>query len=252
MALGDSLGWGYQPNDLNRGPGDKGYVRAVAGWIGTRQGGVRPRLINLSVPGETAASFFDTTQVGAFLNSNYPLIGRRSQAQTFGERVTAETAAGRTVTHVTYSLGGNDLLGLLNGSFLALPFDEQQRRTDAAITAADSQVGQALTLVRQRLPGATLAIPGYYNCYGAFPGSPEDRISQYAIPRLNAMLQRRATEFGGVFAPVYAVFVGRELTFTWIGQNDVHCRDAGYAAMGQRVVFALSAPRVGLAAAVKD
>src|SRR5690349_15111490 len=57
IALGDSVASGFQPNDYSRGSGDKGYVRQVADWLGTQQGGVRPVLINLGVPGETSASF---------------------------------------------------------------------------------------------------------------------------------------------------------------------------------------------------
>lgn len=237
IALGDSVGWGYQPNDTGRGPGDKGYVRPYADWIGTRQGGVRPRLINLSIPGETSSSFFDTSEIGYLLNSNYPIINRKSQANTFIDRATAERNAGRTITHVTYALGGNDMLDLLDSNFLSLPLDQQKAIADQTLVTTDAKVVQALTLIRQQAPGALLVVPGYYNPYAAYPGSPENQIALYALPRLNQVLAARARQFGGWYAPVYGDFVGRELDWTWIGADDIHPRQAGYDAIGRRVIL---------------
>ncbi|HRF59272.1 MAG TPA: SGNH/GDSL hydrolase family protein [Fimbriimonadaceae bacterium] len=237
IALGDSVSWGYQPNDTARGAGDKGFVRPFADWLGTRQGGVRPRVINLSIPGETSSSFFDTTEVGYLLNSNYPLLFRSSQSSTFGSRVTNEFAAGRTITHVTYALGGNDMLDLLTSSFLTLPFAQQTATVDQTLLTTDAKIVQALTLVRQRLPGAILIVPGYYNPYAADPNSAEQRIALYALPRLNLLLATRARQFGCYFAPTYADFLGQELAWTWIGDNDIHPRQAGYDAIGRRVIL---------------
>lgn len=241
VALGDSLGWGYQPNDLSRSAGDKGYVRHTADWLGV-QFGVRPTLTNLSVPGEDTASFFNTSEIGAILNSNFPIFGRRSQAQTFLDRVAAHEAAGRVVSHVTIDIGGNDLLDLLNAAFLALPFSQQQSIADQAVADARPNVRQALALVRGRLPLARIVVSGYYNPFGAFPGTAEDRIGRYAIPRLNAMLLVEAKRARAFYAECYPAFVGNEIAFTWIGEDDIHCRDAGYAAMGDAVVARFSRP----------
>lgn len=237
IALGDSVGWGYQANDTARGPGDKGYVRPFADWIATRQGGQRPRLINLSIPGETSSSFFDTSEIGYLLNSNYPLILRSSQANTFLSRVTAEIGAGRTITHISFALGGNDMLDLLTSGFLGLPYAQQAATVDQTLLTTDARLVQALTLIRQRVPGALLIVPGYYNPYAAFPNSAEQRIALYALPRLNQLLATRARQFGGLFAPTYADFVGQELVWTWIGDNDIHPRQPGYDAIGRRVIL---------------
>lgn len=238
IALGDSVAWGYQPNSTSRGNGDKGYAKLFADYLGTIQGGVRPRLINLGIPGETTASFYDTSEIGGLLNSNYPIFFRQSQADTFRAKVASERNAGRTITHITFAMGANDLLDLQTSTFFALPYEQQTAIVDSALATASSHMSDALTLVRQECPQSVVKIPGYYNPYGAYPGTQEDRIGKYAIPRLNKILQVLAKRFHAAFAPTYNAFVGSELTLTWIGENDVHPRDAGYAIIEQAVVVA--------------
>lgn len=239
IALGDSLAWGYQPDSVSRDAGDKGYVKLVADWLGTQQG-VRPRLRNLGLPGESSSTFFDTSEIGYLLNSNYPIFGRKSQANTFKSLVAQEHSAGRVVTHLSFALGGNDMLDLLTEDFLALPYEQQTAIIDQTLATVDSNVNQALVLVRQELPNATLVVPGYYNPYGAFPGSPIDRIGRYALPKLNALLKTRALQFNGGYADVFTAFVGRELELTWIGEDDIHPRTPGYSAYATRIIKRLS------------
>src|SRR5262249_8948016 len=163
------------------------------------------------LPGETSASFFDTTEIGYLLNSNYPIFNRKSQATSFTTFVSQEKGRGHVITHVTYALGGNDMLDMLTPDFLALPFDQQEMLADQKLADVDANVVQALTLIRSQLPNTVIVVPGYYNPYGAFPGSAEDKIADYALPRLNQVLSMRANQFGGEFAEIYSGFVGREL-----------------------------------------
>lgn len=241
LALGDSLAWGYQPNDLSRSPGDKGYVKFTADWLGT-QFGSRPTLINLGVPGETTASFSNASEIGALLNSNYPLFGRKSQFNLFKDKVAQELSRGHLVTHVTIELGGNDLLDLLTTQFLALPFSQQTAQVDQALLTVKTNLGAIFSLIRQQLPSAILVVPGYYNPYGAYPGTPSDNIARYAMPKLNQILLTKALEYSGRYADTYRPFVGNELNLTWIASDDIHCNSAGYVVYGQRVVDRLKFP----------
>jgi len=241
IALGDSLGWGYQPDNVTPSAGDKGYVRFTADWLASQQG-TRPVLTNLSIPGETSASFFNTSEIGSILNTNYPLFFRKSQSQTFLDRVASNQSAGRTVETVTLDLGGNDLLDLLDATFLARPFVEQQALADAAIEGARLNVRQALATVRTRLPLAKLIVVGYYNPFAAFPGSAEDLIAAYSIPRLNSMLLIEAKRARAAYAHCFDAFIGNELAYTWIGEDDIHCRDAGYVAMGAATTARIARP----------
>ncbi|HMS54189.1 MAG TPA: SGNH/GDSL hydrolase family protein [Fimbriimonadaceae bacterium] len=236
IALGDSVGWGYQPGSTSRGNGDKGYVKPYADWLATQQGGTRPTVINLSIPGESTGSFFDTSEIGGFLNSNYPILFRQSQSFTFRSKAAAERNAGRTITHVTVALGANDLLDLQDDSFFALPHSQQTAIVDATLFSAEGRLVSILNLVRQECPTALVKIPGYYNPYGAFPSSPENLIGQYAIPRLNAVLITLAKHFRATFVPVYTDFLGQELALTWIGEDDIHPRNPGYTLYAQKII----------------
>lgn len=242
IALGDSVAWGYQPNDTGRGPGDKGYVKPVADWLRILQGGVRPTVINLAIPGESTASFYNTSEIGGLLNSNYPIFGRKSQADLFKSKVNSETSAGHVITHVTFALGANDLLDLETAQFLALPFEQQTAIVDQTLSSASIKLQQEFALIRQYCPGAKLTVPGYYNPYGAYPGSAEDNISKYAIPRLNSMLQSLAKRYKAGFAITLPSFFGQELMLTWIGEDDVHPRNAGYAVLSQLVIDRIVSP----------
>jgi len=238
IALGDSVAWGYQPNSTSRGNGDKGYVRLFADYLGTQQAGVRPRLINLGIPGESTASFFNTSEIGGLLNSNYPILFRNSQADTFRSKMASERNAGRVVAHVTFALGANDLLDLQTSAFFSQSFEQQVAIVDATLQSAAVKLDSALTIIRQECPQSILKIPGYYSPYGAFPGSQEDRIGRYAIPKLNRILQSLAKRYHAAFAQIYRPFIGSELSLTWIGEDDVHPRDAGYALIAQVVILA--------------
>ena len=57
LALGDSIAFGV--TDVTPiSFGDQGYVRLYADFLATQGGGLRPRVINLAIPGETSSSFF--------------------------------------------------------------------------------------------------------------------------------------------------------------------------------------------------
>lgn len=225
FAIGDSVSWGYQPNNVTRSAGDKGFVKLFADWLGT-QYGTRPGLINLAIPGETTVSYFDTSEVGGLLNSNYPILFRPSQRNKVDSSITSELNGGRQIPYVTFALGANDLLGLTDAAFLAQPISVQQQQADAALATADARLTTALTHLRTRLPNAILMMPGYYSPYPIT--RPEYPIAQYAIPRLNALILAKAAQFNGRFAETYSAFVGRENELTWIGSDDVHPRDPGY------------------------
>ncbi|HRI42777.1 MAG TPA: GDSL-type esterase/lipase family protein [Fimbriimonadaceae bacterium] len=233
LCVGDSVSWGYQPNDLTRSPGDKGFVRLFADWLGS-QYGTRPQLSNLAIPGESTASYFDTSEIGGLLNSNYPILFRPSQRSKVDSTITAVLGSGRQIPYVTFALGANDLLEMLDAAFLAQSLTTQMQQADQAIQAADARLVTSLTAIRQRLPGSILLMPGYYNPYP--PSRPEHPIATYAIPRLNAVIRARALQFSGRYVATDAPFVGREIELTWIGQDDVHPRDAGYQVIFDEII----------------
>ncbi|MBV6458465.1 MAG: hypothetical protein HONBIEJF_01593 [Fimbriimonadaceae bacterium] len=234
LAIGDSVAYGFQPNDYNPSYGDKGYVKLYADWLKTQQGGVRPRVINVAIPGESTSSYYDDSEVGRLLNLNY-FLNSYSQREMVDRRIQQEKQANRTVTHVTFALGANDLIDLQSSAFFDKPFEEQRALVDAALAAARPRLDAVITQVKTQLPATRILVPGYYNPYNAFPGSPEDRIADYGIPKLNALLASAAKRHRATFVPVYGYFIGQEGSLTWILEGDIHPRNAGYAVFSQRL-----------------
>jgi hypothetical protein len=58
MALGDSIAFG-QTDVIPISTGDQGYVRPFADHLASINGGVRPRVVNLAIPGEKTDKFFN-------------------------------------------------------------------------------------------------------------------------------------------------------------------------------------------------
>lgn len=244
LALGDSYAFGYRTGTIDdAGFGDQGYVAPYADWLASRPGfgGVRPNVINLSVPGETPASFFTTTQFGRFYNLNYQPEASGSQSAFFAQRVQSEQGAGRTISTVTISMGGNDLLALRSDpTFISAPLAQQRQRVDQAIATAGAGYTQILTQVRTLLPATDLILVGYFNPFAAVPNSPFAPVSGYAIEQINTRIAGLATQFNGRYVDIQPRFLGHEAEWSNITQDpigdNVHPNDAGYAQIAQAII----------------
>jgi lysophospholipase L1-like esterase len=260
IALGDSYGFGFEVGDFREvGVGDRGYVRPYADWLGTAAGGGgtgggtggtgRPRVVNLSVPGETVGSFFTTEQIGSIFNTNYPFAGRVSQSELLARRVNDETIAGRTITHITISMGGNDLLALRGeAGFPSLPIDQQQQRVVQALSAMSAGYTSILSRVRGLLPSAELVVVGYFNPFPAVPGDAFAPISGFAVAEMNARIaQLAAATPSARFVDIAPQFVGREAALSYItapaAGDNIHPNALGYAAIAAAII---PAPGAGL------
>ncbi|MEZ6317572.1 MAG: SGNH/GDSL hydrolase family protein [Phycisphaerales bacterium] len=263
LALGDSLGWGYSRFALDIQPngGDQGYVSLYADYLATQHAGVRPNLVNLSIPQETSSSFFTGGQLGTLLNSHYPLVSPPTQHQLMLDTIADQHAMGNTIDHVTVQLGVNDFLDLATPDFLTLPSDQQFGQ----ILVVFDRMIDNLTIVLDDLgtlaPEADVRVMGYYNPYGLFLDHPEldpsadgtgVAIAQIADPismLLNDVLGALAADRGVAFVPVFDRFDGREAELTRIttldlGNPNIHPTDAGYAEMAAALI-AVPAPGEG-------
>ena len=119
IALGDSVAFGTgfaqsptidldPSNPASISSGDRGYVTLYADFLATRDGGVRPNVINLAVNGDSTASFLGTgtgfsptpTQ-----NTNYlGLSPTPTQSDLFVSKVASAQAAGHTISTVSIQL----------------------------------------------------------------------------------------------------------------------------------------------------
>ena len=267
LALGDSLGFGYESIVLTqRTPGDQGYARLFADHLGS-VAGVRPNLINLSVPQESTASFFTGGQIGRFLNTNYPLdpTSTLTQAQLLTSTIAAERAAGRSIDHVTLQLGANDLIDLATPGFFAQPVASQIDAGLALLPTIRANIASVLTTLTVELPDADIRLVGYYNPFALFVDQPVldpsasgegvafSRIAGPLLGALNTTLEDLAGDFGVSFVPVADRFVGREaeltrITATDLGSPNIHPTALGYAEMAAAIIAVPTPGAAGLLA----
>lgn len=235
LALGDSLAWG----DGASIPTQTGYTARLADYFaGTPHGGAK-QWINPSVRGETTASFIEGGQLAAAMAA-----------------IADPTTDVRTIT---LSIGGNDLLDLLND-----PADPCVQ--DPSSQTCAFLVGSALTGVAQRLPvilgslsaalagdpnGASIQVLTLYNPFGG-TGSrfevPVDggllgsdlRVDCTALGNplavgLNDVVGCTALAFNTQVVDGYAVIGDRALELTHIGEPvfNIHPNDAGYALLAR-------------------
>jgi lysophospholipase L1-like esterase len=254
VALGDSIGFGITNNAsyTEFSDGDRGYVGLYADALGARHGGVRPNVINLSVFGDRTASFFTTEITERAFNTHYTGL-EMSQRDRFLRGVADEAAAGRTVDHVTISLGANDLIHLaLDPAFQALPQDQQIALAGQALADAAQNLGAIYGLVRSTLPEAEIIALGYYDPFPAVPDSPATPLAGFAIPILNQIIEGTGETFGVEFVNVFPAFVGREAELTYMTSEEpigygVHPTPEGYRVIAGVLV---PAPPAGCALAV--
>lgn len=254
LALGDSYGFGYQTGALpdEYGPGDWGYVAPYADWLATRQGfgGVRPNVVNVSVPGETVGSFYDTSNLGRIYNSNYNFFQGPSQVAMLTQKVQQELGAGRVISTVSVSLGGNDLLALRSqAGFASLSLAQQRAAVDSALATMQTGYTRVLASVRSLLPDAELLVVGYFN---PFPGAPDSvfaPVSQYAIDQINVRIAAVAAGAGGRFVDIAPRFVGNEAAWSYIAADpvgsNIHPNALGYAQIAHAMIPSPGAAAVG-------
>ena len=247
LALGDSLGAGYQPNTVT-GTGylsGKGYADDIAADLAARNRGIK--YVNLACPGETTTSM---------------ITGGCPWPEPYANQLGAATAFlaahRRAKILVTLDIGANDI----DGCTTATGIDLTCGFTGLEQTAAD--VPRIMSELR-RSAGRHTEFIGmtYYNpslaAYLTGPtGQATAHLAATFLDEFNAMLSFEFRLFGArvadvagafgndAFTPLVPLFPGfdvpvnvaRVCQWTWmcapkpVGPN-IHANDAGYAVMAQ-------------------
>jgi lysophospholipase L1-like esterase len=230
IAMGDSLAWG----DGASVPDHTGYVPRLAGYFQGASHGGADQLINLGVGGATT---------GSLLSDQLP------QALA----IIGDPATDTRV--VTISVGGNDLLDLINDPgdpciALGPTSPACQSLILAAMTGVATNMPQILGALRAALaaePGdAKVFVLLPYNAFSGTGNPLESLIAQVmrgtdmaidcsanmthpAYIGLDDILACTAVYFGDVVVDSYPLFEGRTLQLTHMGEGfNVHPNDAGY------------------------
>ena len=203
MALGDSVAYGIgAPDSINGGYAGIFYANYLKR--------VQPNLQlyrNLAIPGETSTSFLSPGR-------------NKSQLQRSLEELDAAAKAGRRVSPVTLTLGGNDLLNMQGKS---------NAEREAILATFNTDYNRILDELKTRLNGADLIVTTYYNPNG--PGADTSEITW--LQRLNEVIRKDGVAHGAKVADFYGPIVGQEKSLTWTGVGDVHPTQAGHAVLAQ-------------------
>jgi lysophospholipase L1-like esterase len=245
LALGDSLAFG-ETNTIPTSFGDQGYVKPYADFLAGRNGGVRPTVINLAIPGETSTSFFTGvpppgyaphTSEDAF-NLNYQADPAQTQNSLMLATIAAEQAAGHAITHVSFSLGTNDLIAFeaLHLNFFSLTPVQQQALVNQFFATLTSNYIAVLSELRASLPHAQILLLNDYNAAAIFgPTDPFNIVSGIFDTGQTAMIDSLAVPFDATPVDIHDAFVGHEADYTFILSGDAHPNAAGYAAMAAQM-----------------
>lgn len=252
LSLGDSIAFGYDPSTastLAPSHGDQGFVSHFADFLAGGNGGVRPTVLNLGIPGEESTSFFNPSDLFPTgpprawqLNSNYA-DATTSQNSLMLSQIAGLHAAGDQVGTVSLVFGANDIFGLIaSPAFLAADAATQLSMIGATITTALTNYATVLTELQAAAPEARVFLPGYYNPFPAALDPVNHAKYDAVLNAFNPNLQSIAGTFGATYVDTYPLFVGHELEYTNIATGDVHPNQSGHAAIGGALAQAVPEP----------
>ncbi len=229
VALGDSLAWGDGASD----PATTAYVPLLADYFaGTTHAGAK-QMINLGIGGETTGSFIERQLAAAVALIDDPATDTRV---------------------VTISIGGNDLLNLINEPDDPCVIDFGSPTCQALMASGFTGVQGNLPVILGTLQAALDRDPGLEKLFVLLPynafsgtGSPFEPIvagglrgadgivdcgalGNVANVGLDDLLGCTALAMGAIPVDSYPYFEGRGLELTHIGEGfNIHPNDAGYA-----------------------
>jgi lysophospholipase L1-like esterase len=248
LALGDSIAFG-ETNVIPTSFADQGYVKLYADFLATRDSGVRPHVVNLAIPGETSTSFLTGVSPPGYaphtvldsVNLNYQSNPAQTQNSLMLSTFASEAAAGRTITHVSYSLGTNDLIAFeaLHLDFFTLTPVQQAQLVSSFFATLTANYIATLSEIRAALPHAELLLLNSYNAAAIFgPTDPFNIVDKIFDTGQTAMINSLIVPFDARLVDIDQAFQGHEANFTFILAGDSHPNDAGYRAIADQMIIA--------------
>lgn len=246
LALGDSIAFG-ETNVIPVSFGDQGYVKQFADFLAAGNGGDRPDVINLAFPGETSSSFFTAIPPPGFaphtvldsFNLNYQTNPAQSQNSLMLSTIAAEQAAGHVITHVSFSLGRNDLAAFeaQHPDFFSLPPLEQRSLIDSFFGTLTANYVAVLTELRTALPAAQILLLNSYNEQIVFgTDDPFSIANEIFDAGQTAMIRSLAGPFDARLVDVHNPFIGHEAAYTFVLSGGVHPNATGYEVIADQMI----------------
>ena len=248
LALGDSIAFGVT-NVTPVSFGDRGYVSLYADFLAIQANGIRPRVVNLAIPGEASTGLFTAVSppglpphdLLASVNLNYHGDGSLSQDVLLLNTLAAEGAAGRAITNVSFAIGSNDVTSFiaLHPDFFSLPPDQQQQLISEFFGVLTNNYVIVLSQLRSALPEARILLLNYYNPFGGFPPDDPFNIANTIFDQgQTSLITSLAGPFHASVVDINTPFRGRENELTFISSGGSHPNDKGYAVIEQQMASA--------------
>jgi lysophospholipase L1-like esterase len=245
VALGDSIAFGVT-DVIPTSVGDQGYVKLYADFLSILNNGIRPHVINLAIPGETSGSFFNAAsgpglpphELLASVNLNYHANPSVSQNAMLLATLAAESAAGRSITNVSFAIGVNDVAGFeqMHPDFLMLTTAEQQRLIAEYAAGLSSSYISVLTQLRSALPEAPILLLNYYNPYAILGPDDTLNIAYTIFDRVQSdVIGNLAGPFHASVVDINTPLRGHENELTFISSGGAHPNEQGYAVIAQQM-----------------
>ena len=254
VALGDALAFGQTTATPQASFGDQGYVQQFANFLGTKNNGVVPNVINLALPGETSSTSFTpdnsaSRNAGAAANLNYGNdAAYTSQTSFLAGVAAAERAAGRTITTVTFALGLGDYLSLTNRRSFSQAdalAHGSRRRFRQLVSSLQSNYVSALNQIHGVLPNANLYLLNYYNPYASLgPNNVNNQLFSIFANGQNQIIHSLAPQYNANIVDLSSVS-SNPANFNSSGPGFPFPTAAGYTAIGNTVVSVADAPEPG-------
>jgi lysophospholipase L1-like esterase len=216
LALGNSLGFGYQP-DLNW---DDGYNDDF--FSNLKSHGAQ-QLINMACPGETSSTFINGGCPYAILKKYIYFTPQLQAGVSF-----IKSHPGQ-VSPVTLDIGANDLIPDINTSNCTV---SSSWNTDLA--TVKKNLATILSQLKSALNGSgDLLLMNYYDPY-----QNECPNSVSGVQQLNAAIASAGATYGVPVVDVFTAFGGAAVpdpntcSYTWICNalfHDIHATDKGYS-----------------------
>jgi lysophospholipase L1-like esterase len=230
LALGDSMAYGFQPDEANAAPPsafETGYVDVFAARL--RKLSPKIHIVNYGCPGETTVTF---TRGGCpwLAEGNKLHDGFRGSQLKAAESVLR--AHPGQVSPITLTLWGNDLL----------PLSEKGKRAPRAIASVGSRLNSILHQLRAGAPTAEIIVTGAWN-----PEADQLKQAEPLYRTLDTAIARAAAASRAHVAKTFAVFNrpgnvraqrARLCALTFCSKGDPHPTDAGYRAMADAFMAA--------------
>lgn len=221
VFVGDSLPYGFDPLNIAPSDGDQGYASLYADRLGReRFGGIRPDVVNLAIPGETTATYFNAGRpffMGEpFWRANVNYTADTPQHDLLEQTLRDRFTAGDRVKSVVIQLGANDVLNLFDSPEFQRALATGDNLTlftllnTTILTAAD-RLTQIAQTARRLAPGAEIKLLNYYNPFEPISPAidPRAAFAEPVIQGLNAAVLQAASTLPdptGSFVDLYSLF----------------------------------------------